>query len=212
MVEIKIKSIRPLENEPLECVSLELRAGDRCEKKRMILPLGFCAERGITAGAVEPSVYDGLEAQSGLSAAVRRGQVILSYGANSRATLVRKLETRGVSREDAESAADELEERGFIDDEKSVTDEVERCLRKLWGPRRIAAHLRAKGYRDGAMSLAADMLEDADLVGNCRKLIEKRYPEARSADRTARERAFTALMRYGYSQGEIRRALNSKGR
>jgi SOS response regulatory protein OraA/RecX len=62
------------------------------------------------------------------------------------------------------------------------------------------------------MSLAADMLEDADLVGNCRRLIEKRYPDARSTDRAARERAFAALMRYGYSQGEIRRALNSKGR
>lgn len=212
MIGIKIKSIRPLADEPLECVALELRSGEKCERKRFILPLGFCAERGVGVGACSQSSFDELERQASLSAALRKGQLILSYGANSRSALVKKLERRGISCENAESAAAELCARGYIDDEKSVSYEVASCLRKLWGPRRILSHLRQKGYRDSALDAAQNELAAVDFSENCRRLIEKRYPDARDADRTKRRRAYAALMRYGYSQSDIRDALSGKER
>ena len=90
-------------------------------------------------------------------------------------------------------------------------DEAERCLKKLWGARRILAQLSAKGYSDAALAEVRDFLSDVDFAPSLRTLIEKKYPNALSADRHEREKAVAALIRYGYPISLIRAVVSKMG-
>ena len=138
---------------------------------------------------------------------MRRGESLLSYGSNSRELLVRKLKTRKIEDSYARRAADILAERGYINDRECALGEAERCVKKLWGERRILSHLMSRGYKGEAIDEARAYLEDVDFVPLCAELIKKKYPGATSADRKERDRAISALIRYGYSQGAIKAAI-----
>jgi SOS response regulatory protein OraA/RecX len=81
-------------------------------------------------------------------------------------------------------------------------------LRKLWGAKRISAHLWSKGYAQETMHGLADLLSEVDFSENCAMLIKKHYGEV-PTDADEHRRMIASLSRYGYSIGEIRKAIAS---
>ena len=121
---------------------------------------------------------------------------ILSFGENNRAMLIRKLRTRGFAAELAEAVADEMCERGYIREGDQLERAVLSAVKKLWGARRIADALAAKGFDRGEVTACIDRLEAAGEINfseSRRALIEKKLPA--DADYSARR---ALLYRYGH--------------
>ncbi len=72
---------------------------------------------------------------------------ILSYGDNSRRSLINKLVRSGAERQLAERIADEMQALGYIDEERQIARLIECELRtKIMGPSKLTAKLAARGY------------------------------------------------------------------
>lgn len=187
--------------------------GAHCEQKSILLTTEQYTELKPRRGEISREAYEALEAAGELCRAIRSGESLLSFGANSVGMLVVKLSKKGYSRDIAAKAAKQLLERGLINEEADVTREVERSLSKLWGKKRIRAHLWSRGFGDAALCSADRFLEKVDFVAACRQLIQKHYGEV-PCDADEYRRMLSFLSRYGYSVGEIRAAVSvlKKGR
>ncbi len=159
-------------------------------------------------GIISEEDYEQLEEASQLCQALRSGENLLSYGANSVGLLTRKLMQRGYSREVSLAAAKRLEASGLIDEESDVRREVEKCVRKLWGAKRISAHLWNRGFAAESLSELPELLVQIDFEENCVTLIRKKYGAVPS-DRDELRRMTASLARYGYSIAQIRAAIQA---
>lgn len=129
--------------------------------------------------------------------ATEKAVSLLSYGDNSCRGLYRKLRQRGYDREAAEAAVARILQKGYIREEEQARRLAIACAtRKLWGRRRIVAHLCEKGYDT---ALARRVIEEAeadseiDFTETAKELIDKKLGE----DAPAAERC-KLLYRYGY--------------
>lgn len=187
-----------------------VRLSAECEGKRETKTVVLTTEQYLelhpARGEISEEAYAQLCAAAELCAAIRAGESLLSFAANSVQMLAKKLMGKGYSRSTALAAAQILASRGMIDEERDLRREVERAQKKLWGPKRISAHLWSRGFGKEAMEKLPEILDGVDFVAVCRELIAKHYvrlPE----DEGERRRMIAFLSRYGYSIGDIRRAL-----
>ena len=198
-----------LQNEGSEVsVRLLLENGEHREQKSLLITTEQYCEIKPQKGVISEETYDLLEAASELCRALRGGENILSYGSNSVYRLSQKLMQKGFSREVAQEAARKLCEMGLIDEVADVRREVERCLKKLWGAKRISAHLWSRGFAPESLKELPELLGEIDFPSNCARLIQKHYCEI-PTDPAELRRMTASLSRYGYSLGEIREAINS---
>jgi len=204
---VLLKRIVKTENEPYLSLYFEISDGERTQKKALVIPESRYFELKLSKGEIGEELFDILENDAKECAAYRRGIGILAYGANSERTLERKLRQRGFDTESAHSAVGRLGEEGFIDESADAVRLAESCARKLWGERRIIAHLREKGYGNEAIYAAEDALAEVDFTENCRRLIEKKYKQF-PKDKKEAEKAIAALIRYGYTLSQIKNAAN----
>ncbi len=204
---VVIRSVSRVENEPYLSLNVEISSDGRREKRVLVIPDKVYFELKLQKGEIDTDVFDRLESESKVCAAYRRGLSILGYGANSERALSRKLTQKGFDKESAQAAAAALKSEGCINEERDAEREVEACLKKCWGERRIVAKLYEKGYSDEAIASARSILDDVDFPELCAKLIKKRYAPL-PTEQKAREKAIAALMRYGYSLSEIRQAIS----
>ena len=207
MASVKIKSVLPIENEPLMAVTVELFENGSKECKKLVVPISFCRDNGIERGISDEDTYAALCDAAKLCAAVRRGESILAFAQNSKSALISKLIKRGFDPDIARRAADALCERGYIDDCECIDSEIYRCLRKNWGPKRIMNYLSQKGYCGAALEHAEEYLREVDFNFHCYALIGKKYSGALSDERAERDRAIAGLIRYGYSFSQVREAI-----
>ena len=112
----------------------------------------------------------------------------------------------GYSKEEAAAAAERLRDAGLINEDAQLEHEVEKCLRKLWGARRIQNHLWAKGFAKETLASLSALLAPVDFAENCAALIRKRCGSL-PGEQEERKKLFAALVRYGYSPDEIRAAF-----
>ena len=125
---------------------------------------------------------------------------ILSFGDNNRAMLIRKLRTRGFDAALSEAVANEMCERGYIREDDQLERAVLSATKKLWGARRIADALAAKGFDRAAVFACIDRLAasgEIDFSKMRRDLIAKKLPPDAPYDK---RRAL--LYRYGYGSGD----------
>jgi SOS response regulatory protein OraA/RecX len=191
-------------------VSIEMRAADRREKRRLVIPSETYIDLRLEKGECSRELYDTLEREAEIYAAYRRGVSILGYGACSKRMLISKLIAKGIDRSIAPIAVERIEERGYIAEDASARREAERCAAKLWGESRIRAHLASKGYGKDAVDDAMFSLEDAgvDFEENCVKLVESKC-KCIPTDRLALQKLIASISRYGYSLGEVKSAINT---
>ena len=187
-------------------VSFELRNGEHLQKERFLLSTAQVADLRLRVGECDRVCYDNVEYAARLYAAQKRALQILSYGSCSEKMLCRKLVMKGVERGVAEDAVAELCERGLLDSSASAVREVEKCIAKLWGRRRILASLHEKGYSDRTIKEAMSALAEVDEVELCVHRIEKQAGEI-PTDPTERKKLIASLERYGFSSSQIREAF-----
>ncbi len=111
----------------------------------------------------------------------RRALRILAYSDNNERTLVRKLISKGVSRDAAEATASEMVSLGYIDEVRQLERIIERevCV-LLTGKRKLYAKLTAKGYDKSRIALVIDDLIERGVIDfkNAKEeLLRKRLPE-----------------------------------
>lgn len=195
------------QNEGAEiAVKLRLEAGDHCEQNTFVISTEQYCSIKPSRGPIGQELYLAIEAAANIHSAVKRGEGLLSCSSNSARGLAQKLCKRGYDRKTAEAAAEQLVEKGFINERQDVEREVERCVRKLWGTARIRAHLWQKGFDSEAMDALQDLFAEIDFVTNCTELIEKRYREI-PQDPAEYRRMVASLLRYGYTAREVREAI-----
>ena len=204
---ITVRSLRAQNDGAEVSVGILMECGEHREQKNLLLTMEQYCELKPCKGRITEDCYEQLEAASRLCAAMRCGENLLSYGANSVQMLIRKIMQRGFSKENATRAAEKLQEMGLIDEAGDLRREVEKCLRKLWGAKRISAHLWSRGFGADAMSELPEVLEEIDFASNCAALIRKHYGDIPS-DQGEQRKMFASLTRYGYSLGEIKTALS----
>ncbi len=205
-LSITIRALRAQNNGSEVSVGVVLESGEHREQKNLIVTMEQYCEWKLARGPIDEELYERLEEASELCAAVRCGENLLSYGANSKQMLAFKISKRGYSRELAARAVDRLCEMGLIHEDADLRREVERSLHKLWGRKRISAHLWTRGFGNEAMELLPQLLDEVDFSENCARLIAKHYGDV-PTDAEELRKMIAFLSRYGYSLSEIREAI-----
>ncbi len=192
------------------CICFEARSDDgQCaDRESFVISSEQYLSMELCKGECDTDVYDKVSAQAQLHACIKRGTLILGYGACSKNALVSKLVCKGFDRECAREAAQYLESRGFLKGGDDALLTARRLADKLWGRKRIISCLYEKGYSKDDICYALCALEDegVDYNKNCKALFKKKYgavPEAREQ----RQKIISALMRYGYTLEEIKTVI-----
>ncbi len=169
----------------------------------------FFAPLGISEGdLLDDEGLGSLSSASDVTAAVSKALDVLSYSNVSRRALTEKLRYKyKIGKEEAEVAADYVVRRGFLDEASQASRIAESAVRnKLWGPRRIASELYAKGYpKEIAEDAARDIPEDS--YGKALdKLISKKAKTA-PQDGAGYNKLISSLIRLGHNPSAIKEAL-----
>ncbi len=131
----------------------------------------------------------------------------LSYGDLSRKRLYEKLTRFGIEPHVAEATCDQMEQKGFIDDERLAARLAERYAReKKWGPRRIVQELYQKGF---SLDLAKETTQglDADYEQSVAYHLSAKYGGQDFSDRKQVQKVIQGLMRLGFDYETIRSGL-----
>lgn len=206
-MNITITDLRALDGDSLVAVHLLIQSeqGDRDARTYRITAEQYAAMR-LRCGETDAATVDALEEAEGVSEAIRAALRLLSYGRQSEKTLRRKLQMRGISPARAEEAIAYLHRHGCIRESEEAMRIAESCRRKHWGRRRILSHLFEKGYPEEIVCDVRDALEEEDFVPDCIAHIRAKYrcvPQGREEQ----QKMTASLVRYGYSLGEIHRAM-----
>ena len=207
-VAISVASIRAQNDGAEMAVTVVIENGAaRDVRKFVILTEQYCSLKP-TKGPITEKQFEALESAARLCGALRSGQSSLSYGSASVLHLTRKIMRRGYTKEEATAAAERLRDAGIINEDNDLTREVEKCLRKLWGARRIRSHLWSKGFAKETLEALPSLLAEVDFPANCAALIRKHYSSV-PTDQKERQKLYAALARYGYSPEEIREGIRA---
>ena len=191
------------------CVTVEIKQGENKEIKKLFLLSGQYTSLRIRKGEISAERFDEIARAADIASAYKKGLFLLGYGACSERKLKFKLRTKGFSEDVSSEAVKMLVCAGCIDEKSDAVREAEKCLSKLWGRKRIIAHLYTKGFAASAVNEACTVLDGVDFTENCRKLIEKEHKEQLAAakeDIALMAKLCAALQRMGYSFSEIREA------
>ena len=206
-MNITITDMRALDGDSLVAVHVLIVSEDGMRDARVyhILPAQYAALR-LRPGEIDCGVVDALERAAELCRAIRKGVQLLSYGRQSERTLNQKLRARGFSPAVAAEAASYLRRQGLFEEGADAMRVAQACRRKHWGMRRILSHLHDKGYPEAILREVQEQLREDDFVPDCADLIRIKYGGA-PGDREEKQKMIAALLRYGYSLGEIHRAF-----
>ncbi len=129
----------------------------------------------------------------------------------TRAELARKLARKGFPADAAEAALDRAARLGFIDDEALAADHAKTLADgRLYGRRRIAQALAARGLSRETVACAVDAASPADAsteAERARRALDRARRVPAPGDRDARRRAARYLARRGFEWEAIDAAL-----
>lgn len=191
-------------------VTFEIRNGELAQKECFLLSASVFADLRLAVGECDRDTFDAVSDAAELYRATKKGLSLLGYGASSQKALYRKLVLKGFSKDIAQRAALELSESGYINENSDAVREAERCVLKLWGKKRIIAHLRSKGYSEENVREAVYSLEDSgiDFAEVCSERLKKAV-DSLPSDPKEMQKLIASLMRYGFSGSEIKEAIKA---
>ena len=188
-------------------IANECGSGEEC----LVLSLGAYRRMTKLIGAeisqydeVTEEVYDALHMYAEQTSAIRECARILASGDRSAKELTRKLTAKGYSRESAEYAVNFLTEKGYLSEESACVRIAQAAVRsKHYGKRRVLEYLMSHGYDSSAAKNAAESIPEEDYSEALRHQMEKKYPNAALMDRAGQQKMIAAMMRQGFSAGEV---------
>ena len=168
---------------------------------------------GLRAGdELDKPTLDRLKEAAGVSNVKATAADLIGKRAMSRRDLERKLQEKGASEAEARYAAEWLEAIGAINDADYAADYaallVRHCAQLGYGPARIRDKLYEKGVPrelwEDALDTLPDQSEDVDRF--LRSKLRGELP-----DEKEKKRLTDALLRRGFSWGDVRAAWNRLG-
>lgn len=208
---IHIKRLSDIGNGDVISVNIEIEHEGNSERTNFNILFSQYSALKLTKGEITTEIYERIEEAAKVCEAYQKALGILAFGANTAKTLVLKLRRRGIDSEAAREAVEMLKGKGYINEDAEIAREIERCLRKGWGYRRIMAHLHSKGYDDEALAEADDELSEIDFDELCLEFLERKCDEIPSDPKEC-QRLIASISRYGYSMSEIKYALSNFGK
>lgn len=140
---------------------------------------------------------------------LQRALGLLTRREHSRLELARKLQQRGVERDQADAAIDKLTEAGWQDDARFAESLLRNRAGSGYGPAYIRAELATHGLGSETVAATMDGFE-GDWGENARDMVRRRHPQALSGDRDARRKAADFLLRRGFGMEHVSAALDSE--
>ena len=164
---------------------------------------------GLRAGdELDKPTLDRLKEAAGVSNVKATAADLIGKRAMSRRDLERKLREKGASEAEARYAAEWLEAIGAINDADYAALLVRHCAQLGYGPARIRDKLYEKGVPrelwEDALDTLPDQSEDVDRF--LRSKLRGALP-----DEKEKKRLTDALLRRGFSWGDVRAAWNRLG-
>jgi len=148
-----------------------------------------------------------LESAVSFRRAFNAGLNLLSYRAHGKNELVKKLVAKKHDKESAEKAVARLEELHLIDDAGFASSLSEELVNKKgYSIKRVRQELLSRGIDRYTAENAIELL-DKNESARIIELLEKKYYRYLT-DEKGRKKVFNALLRLGYSYGEINSALH----
>ncbi len=189
------------------CISIEVGNESGCECIEYIILEELLDGLDVRLGDIEYDVLDTLEKHADITAAYMSACSSFAYTQSSLKALYRKLVIKGFSKDVSAEAIEIVRAHGFVDENDIAVRRAEIMLSKLWGRSRILQKLRDEGFSGKVISHADTFLEGVDFVGNCVRLIQKKY-SIPICDRRERDKMYASLLRMGYSSYEIKEAID----
>lgn len=138
----------------------------------------------------------------------QRALGLLTRREHSRKELARKLQAKGVAREDADRAIDRLADAGWQDDARFAESLARMRANAGYGPIHIRAELGTHGLDADAVRTALDAIEaEHDWSANARDLVRRRFGAPQGLDLARRRKAADFLLRRGFTQDDLRAAI-----
>lgn len=122
--------------------------------------------------------------------------------------LQRKLEQRGVERNEAREAIAEMAEQGWQSDERFAEQFAADHAARGDGPLKIRAALQARGVKEGAIVQALEALE-VNWLAQARQVRRKRFGDDLPSAADAQAKQIRFLMTRGFSASVARTAVRS---
>ena len=130
---------------------------------------------------------------------------LLSGREHSRAELERKLRTHETEPGELARALDELEAKGFINEQRVLESVVHRRAAKM-GAARVKQELQAKGLDPAAVADAVAALKDTELE-RARDVWRKKFGEP-ATDASGRAKHMRFLLARGFGAEAVRRVVS----
>ena len=172
----------------------------------MVNDLSFKNDEGIVKkNGAEACRSDNDDYSDSEKACINSALNILVYANNTEKKLREKLYRKGYSNTAIDTAIDYVKGKVYIDENAELL-----ATAKLYGKKRIAVELYKKGFKRDAIA-SIDYTElGIDFVAGCAAMICRTYRLREDEEKRSfvpDDRQIGALIRYGYSIGEIKEAV-----
>ena len=164
---------------------------------------------GLRSGdELDDKTLQKLKEAAGVSNVKATAADLVGKRAMSRRDLERKLQDRGASEAEAHYAAEWMEAIGAINDADYAAVLARHCADLGYGPQRVREKLYEKGVPRELWDDALDTLPDS--AGQIDAFLERKL-RGRVPDQREKKRLCDALLRRGFSWGDIRAAWSRLG-
>lgn len=164
---------------------------------------------GLRSGdELDDKTLQKLKEAAGVSNVKATAADLVGKRAMSRRDLERKLQDRGASETEARYAAEWMEAIGAINDADYAAVLARHCADLGYGPQRVREKLYEKGVPRELWDNALDALPDS--AGQIDAFLERKL-RGRVPDQREKKRLCDALLRRGFSWGDIRAAWSRLG-
>lgn len=164
---------------------------------------------GLRSGdELDDKTLQKLKEAAGVSNVKATAADLVGKRAMSRRDLERKLQDRGASETEARYAAEWMEAIGAINDADYAAVLARHCADLGYGPQRVREKLYEKGVPRELWDDALDTLPDS--AGQINAFLERKL-RGRVPDQREKKRLCDALLRRGFSWGDIRAAWSRLG-
>lgn len=137
---------------------------------------------------------------------LQRALGLLTRREHSRQELTRKLQQRGVARDEADVVIAKLADAGWQDEARFAESLLRSRAGSGHGPAYVRAELAMHGLDETLVAATLDGFE-GDWLDIARDLLRRRHPQALTGERDAQRKALDFLLRRGFSMGLARSAL-----
>jgi regulatory protein len=126
------------------------------------------------------------------------------------AEIRQKLKLKGTALEIVDRLIEEFQQKGYLNDQRRAQSLVQAALTKKKGPRYIAQKLQQKGIASTLIQEATAGYSEEEQKSAIHALLETRYAKYDLTDPQARQKAYLALCRQGFSTDLIISMINEE--